>query len=116
MRMGEVIFWLVNCSKTLEQCSKSTIKTTSVWLTLNIVQVFLTFSPCSSVFIVQLAHVNASYPAGIYRLKVNNRNTKTRCATCSKLSIKMRLSDIFIVKFEHISHLVLVFFLLTLNM
>ena len=28
------------------------------------------------------------YPAGIYLLKVNNRNTRTRCEICSKLIIK----------------------------
>ena len=26
-----------------------------------------------------------SYPAGIYLLKVNNRNSRTRCEICSKL-------------------------------
>ena len=57
--------------------------------------------------------------AGIYLLKVNNRNTRTRCGICSKLTIKTperRHWRIFIVNFEHISHLVLVFLLLTLNM
>ena len=29
-----------------------------------------------------------NYPAGNYMLKVNNRNTKTRCEICSKLTIK----------------------------
>ena len=28
------------------------------------------------------------FPAGNYMFKVNNRNTRTRCATCSKLTIK----------------------------
>ena len=28
------------------------------------------------------------YPAGIYLLKVNNRNTRTRCEICSKLTVK----------------------------
>ena len=59
------------------------------------------------------------YPAGIYLLKVNNRNTRTRCEICSKLTIKTperRRSGVFIVNFDHISHLVLVFLLLTLNM
>ena len=28
-------------------------------------------------------------PAGIYLLKVNNRNTRTRCVICSKLTIKI---------------------------
>ena len=27
-------------------------------------------------------------PGGIYLLKVNNRNTRTRCEICSKLTIK----------------------------
>ena len=42
--------------------------------------------------------------------KVNNRNTKTRCEICSKLTIKTperhywRRSGVFIVNFEHISH------------
>ena len=43
--------------------------------------------------------------------KVNNRNTTTRCEICSRLTIKT--PD---VNFEHISHLMLVFLLLTLNM
>ena len=57
-------------------------------------------------------------PAGVYLLKVNNRNTRTRCEICSKLTIKTpeqrhwRRSDVFIVNYEHISHLVLVFLLL----
>ena len=61
-------------------------------------------------------------PAGNYMFKVNNRNTRTRCEICSKLTIKtperchLRRSGVFIVNFEHISHLVLVFLLLTLNM
>ena len=53
--------------------------------------------------------------------KVNNRNTRTRCEICSKLTIKTPerrywcRSGVFIVYFEHISHLVLVFLLLTLT-
>ena len=30
-----------------------------------------------------------TFPAGIYLLNVNNRNTRTRCEICSKLTIKM---------------------------
>ena len=30
-----------------------------------------------------------NYPAGIYLLKVNNRNTRTRCEIFSKLTIKI---------------------------
>ena len=50
-------------------------------------------------------------PAGNYMFKVNIRNTSTRCEICSNLNNK----GIFIVNFEHISHLVLVFLLLTLS-
>ena len=46
-------------------------------------------------------------PAGIYLLKINNRNTRT-------CEIRRR-SGIFIVNFEHISHPVLVLLLLTLE-
>ena len=60
--------------------------------------------------------------AGIYLLKGNNRNNRARRVICSKITIKtpercqLRRSDVFIVNFEHISHLVLVYLLLTLNM
>ena len=56
-----------------------------------------------------------------YLLKLNNRKTRTRCELCSKLTLKTperrqwRLSGVFIVNFEQILHLVLVFILLTLN-
>ena len=62
------------------------------------------------------------FPAGIYLLKVNKRNTRTKCEICSKLTIKTpeqcqwRRSGVFIVNFEHIAHLALVCLLLTLNM
>ena len=55
-------------------------------------------------------------------LKINSRNTRTRCEISSELTIKTperrqsHRSGIFIVNFEHISQLVLVFLLLTLNM
>ena len=54
-------------------------------------------------------------PAGIYVLKVKHRNTRTRCEKCSKLTIKTPERRVFIVNFEHISHLVLVILLLTFN-
>ena len=60
-------------------------------------------------------------PAGNYMFKADNRNTRARCEICSKLTIKTpeqrhwRRSGVFIVNFEHISHLALVFLLLTLN-
>ena len=63
-----------------------------------------------------------SSPASNYLFKVHNRNTKTRYEICSKLTIKIPKryqwdrSCIFIVNFQNISHLVVVFLLLTLSM
>ena len=65
---------------------------------------------------------NGEIPVGIYLLRVNTRNTWTSCEICSKLTIttpdrrQWRRSGVFIVNFEHVSHLLLVFLLLTLNM
>ena len=58
------------------------------------------------------------FPAGMF--KVNNRNTRTRCEICSKLTIMTNDANdvvlvVFNVNFEHISHLVLVFLLSTLS-
>ena len=53
--------------------------------------------------------------------KVNNRDLRTRSEISSKLTIKYperchwRRSGVFIVNFEHISHFILVFLLLTLR-
>ena len=61
------------------------------------------------------------FEVGNYVFKVNNRNTRIRCEICLKLIIKTTErrqwchSGVFIVNFEHISHLVLVFLLLTLS-
>ena len=42
------------------------------------------------IFQVKIFNVKHSwmYPAGIYLLKINNRNTRTRCEICSKLKMK----------------------------
>ena len=59
--------------------------------------------------------------AGIYLLKVNITNIRTRCEICSKLKIKTPeqrqrcRSGVLIDNFEHVSHLALVFLLLNLN-
>ena len=34
-------------------------------------------------------HRKQQYPAGIYLIKVNDRNTRTRCEICSRLTIKI---------------------------
>ena len=55
------------------------------------------------------------FPPGNYMFKVKNRNTGTRCEICSELTLKTperrqwRRSGGFIVNFEHISHLVILF-------
>ena len=65
--------------------------------------------------------IRSHLPAGIYLLKVSIRNTRTRSEICSESTIKTperrhwRRSGVFIVNFEHISHLVLVFLLITLS-
>ena len=59
--------------------------------------------------------------AGIFLFKVNNANIRTICEVCSQLTIKTserrhwRLSGVYIFNFEQISHISLVFSLLTLN-
>ena len=65
------------------------------------------------------------YPAGIYLLKVNNDNSRTRCVICSKLTKKaLDLTDmktlgnigaalvslLLTVNFEKIPHIFLVFY------
>ena len=59
------------------------------------------------------------HPANIYLFKVNDINTRNRCEIYLKLTIKTserhhwRRSNVFLVNFEHSSHLFLVFLLLT---
>ena len=73
------------------------------------------------VFGVWTSDSYAFYPAANYMFKVNHGNTRRRCEICSKLTIKTSErrqwggSGAFIFNFEHISHLVLVFLLLTLS-
>ena len=61
------------------------------------------------------------YPASIYLFKFNIKNTRTMCEIWSKLTIKTperrhwSRSGVFIVNYEQISHIVLLFPSLTLN-
>ena len=72
------------------------------------------FTSFSSVFIVDFKYVFVYWVYCMF--KGNNRNTRTRCEICSKLTIKTperrywRRSGVFIVNFEHVSHLLLIFF------
>ena len=69
----------------------------------------------------RLTEIQTKYPATICLFKLINNNTRTKSEICSKLTIKTpgqrhrRRSSVFIVKFEHISYLFLIFLLLTLN-
>ena len=59
------------------------------------------------------------YQVAIYMFKVNNKNTRARCEKLTIKTLERRhwgRYSVFIVNFEHILHLVLVFLLLTLNM
>ena len=51
------------------------------------------------------------WPAKNYVFEVNNRNTGKICEICSKLTIKRRLSSVFTFNFEHISHFLLLLFI-----
>ena len=61
------------------------------------------------------------FPAGNYMFKVNNRNSKTGCEIYSRLTIKTPerhhcgRSGVFIVNFDHISHLFVVFLLISFS-
>ena len=90
-------------------------------LTFNIFHTFF------SVYIVDFEQVNVISvviynPANIYLLKVNNRKTRATCEVNNKdtrMTPERRQgcrSGVFTVNFEHISHLALLFLLITLNM
>ena len=102
------------------------------WLTHSMPQIslvtcsFLMFLEGIVVYGMKLVETNCIrvlywLPTWRYLFKIHSRNTRTMCEICSKLIIKTterrhrRLYIVFIVNFEHISHIVLVFLLLTLN-
>ena len=43
------------------------------------------------------------HPVGIYMFKVDNRNTRTRCEMCSKLTIKTPCSSVSVVNFKQVN-------------
>ena len=61
--------------------------------------------------LMEVAVWDSSSRAGIYLLKVNNRNTRTRCELCSKLTIKtfaMKSNDtIDVVRLHYKSQLII---------
>ena len=70
-----------------------------------------------SSFTAKIWKYNSSSYAGNFMFKIDNRNTRKRSEICSKLTIKIlerhqwRHSRVFIVNFEHISYLVLLFYI-----
>ena len=73
-------------------------------------------------FLILLPFVaSVNTPSSIHLLKGNNRNIRTSCEICSKLTIKTPerrhccCSGVFVI-LEHISHFVLRFLMLTLSM
>ena len=69
---------------------------------------------------LKIVKTGAGFPADMYLFKINNGNT-TMCQIYSELTVKTperilrRRSGVFIVNFEGISYLVLMFPSLTLN-
>ena len=57
--------------------------------------------------------IRSKNKSGIYLLKVSNKNTRTKCEICSKLTTSKIETPERGVKYEHISHLFLVFLLMT---
>ena len=116
-----------------EKCSSLTIKTPqrhsrrrSNAFLLNLQQFFIRYSRVlnlQTLIAIQVLNLRTLIAIQVLNLqtliaiqvKVNNRNTRKRCETCSKLKIKIpkrchwRVSVVFIVNFEHVSHLFLVF-------
>ena len=99
----------------MEQSSEEATWSLIMFYICSFVALFLQSSIFSFSSWLSLGLPTSISPAGIYLIKVNNRNTRARCEVCSKLIIKTperrqwRHSGVFIVNFEHISHLVLVF-------
>ena len=62
-------------------------------------------------FVLPSGAIKTSNLANIYLCTANNRNTRKRCEICSELTIKTPERHVFIVNFEHISHLFLVLLL-----
>ena len=119
-----------NTKTRCDMCSKLTVKKPEQRQWRHSVIFIVNFdhfiTPCCSTSIVNFGHAIAyttsGVPTGIYLLKFNNRKTRTRSEIYSKLTIKTLerghwcRSVVFIVNFQDISHLSLVFLLLTLNM
>ena len=82
---------------------------------------YITFRKAISAAILANTYFQ-SYKRFENMFKINNKNTRTSCEICSKLTMKTpercqwRRPGAFIVNFEYILHLVLVFLLLTLNL
>ena len=74
-----------------------------------------------TVTVIKFLYFSCQNSAGFWSFRVNNRNPKLMCGICSKLTIKTpkrhhwRHSSVFIINFGQISHIALVFPLLTMS-
>ena len=122
------VYNLIYCN--LQKSCKCT--NSRVFIIIIIVVIIVTFAECTaSCIYVQFVYMAIrnlrkkikfwNYPVNISLFKVNRRNARKMCVICSKLTIKTPerrqwlCSGVFIVNFEHISQLFLVFLRLTLN-
>ena len=77
----------------------------------------VTFNKISTLFwfLYNFLRIITQYPVNMYLLQVNNRDSRRKCEICSKLNIKTperrqcHRSSVFIVNFEHILHIALLF-------
>ena len=82
---------------------------------------FFSSNQANELLLNQQQTVAILIPAAIYLFKVSNGNIRTIYEVCSKLTRKTperfhwNYSGIYITNFEQISHIVLVFPILTLN-
>ena len=84
-------------------------------------ETFLDYVSCWIQYGIIFKDKSGETPYSIFLFKVNNRNNIKKCEVCSKFTIKTpeqrhwHRSGVFIVNFEYILHLFLVFLLLALN-
>ena len=64
-----------------------------------------TLAYCGILFCICVSTLTVSFPAGNYMFKVKNRNTRTRCEICSKLTIKTPERRHWRIDFEQVSQI-----------
>ena len=80
-----VFVWKLNISWNILECLLCALRGNSISMLKSFMLSNSWMSPCCLKII---ENIN-TFPVGIYLLKVNNRNTRTSCEICSKLTIKI---------------------------